>query len=104
ISEEAQRRAGTRVFTHVHNLSIRFHHGKRTGSVYRTIERGVRAIDFLLRFLAFNIAPTLIELALAAGVLAWKIWRRVRVDCRGHGRSLCVDDIRRDRVAPSLPA
>jgi len=72
ISEEAQRRAGTRVFTHVHALSVRFHHSKRTGAVYRTIERGVRAIDFLLRFLAFNIAPTLIELVLAAGVLAWR--------------------------------
>lgn len=72
ISEEAQRRAGTRVFTHVHALSVRFHQSKRTGAVYRTIERGVRAIDFLLRFLAFNIAPTLIELVLAAGVLAWK--------------------------------
>jgi len=69
ISEEAQRRAGTNVFSHVHRLSVRFHQSKRTGSVYRTIERGVRAIDFLLRFLAFNIAPTLIELALAAGVL-----------------------------------
>lgn len=72
ISEEAQRRAGTRVFSHVHALSVRFHQSKRTGAVYRTIERGVRAIDFLLRFLAFNIAPTMIELALAAGVLAWK--------------------------------
>ncbi len=72
VSEEAQRRAGTRVFSHVHNLSVRFHQTKRTGAVYRTIERGVRAIDFLLRFLAFNIAPTLIELALAAGVLSWK--------------------------------
>ncbi|HRP10673.1 MAG TPA: ABC transporter ATP-binding protein/permease [Terricaulis sp.] len=72
ISEEAQRRAGTRVFTHVHALSVQFHQSKRTGAVYRTIERGVRAIDFLLRFLAFNIAPTLIELVLAAGVLAWK--------------------------------
>jgi len=72
ISEEAQRRAGTNVFTHVHGLSVRFHQSKRTGSVYRTIERGVRAIDFLLRFLAFNIAPTLIELVLAAGVLAWR--------------------------------
>ena len=69
ISEEAQRRAGARVFAHVHALSVRFHQSKRTGSVYRTIERGVRAIDFLLRFLGFNIAPTLIELALAAGVL-----------------------------------
>lgn len=71
ISEEAQRRAGTRVFRHVHALSVRFHQSKRTGAVYRTIERGVRAIDFLLRFLAFNIAPTLIELLLAAGVLGF---------------------------------
>ncbi|MGD9980185.1 MAG: ABC transporter ATP-binding protein/permease [Hyphomonadaceae bacterium] len=72
VSEEAQRRAGTRVFTHVHSLSVRFHHSKRTGAVYRTIERGIRAIDFLLRFLAFNIAPTVIELLLAAAVLGFK--------------------------------
>ncbi|MEQ1618595.1 MAG: ABC transporter ATP-binding protein/permease [Terricaulis sp.] len=72
LSEEAQRRAGARVFAHVHSLSVRFHQSKRTGGVYRTIERGVRAIDFLLRFLAFNIAPTLIELLLAAGVLAFR--------------------------------
>jgi ATP-binding cassette subfamily B protein len=72
ISEQAQRRAGTRVFSHVHSLSVRFHQSKRTGGVYRTIERGVRAIDFLLRFLAFNIAPTIIELFLAAAVLGFK--------------------------------
>jgi ABC-type transport system involved in Fe-S cluster assembly fused permease/ATPase subunit len=71
VSEEAQRRAGTRVFTHVHSLSVRFHQSKRTGAVYRTIERGIRAIDFLLRFLAFNIAPTIIELLLAAAVLGF---------------------------------
>jgi ATP-binding cassette subfamily B protein len=72
VSEEAQRRAGTRVFTHVHSLSVRFHQSKRTGAVYRTIERGIRAVDFLLRFLAFNIAPTVIELLLAAAVLGFK--------------------------------
>lgn len=72
ISEEAQRRAGGNVFSHVHALSVRFHQSKRTGAVYRTIERGVRAIDFLLRFLAFNIAPTVIELLLAAAVLGFK--------------------------------
>jgi ATP-binding cassette subfamily B protein len=72
ITEEAQRRAGTRVFSHVHALSVSFHQSKRTGSVYRVIERGVRAIDFLLRFLAFNIAPTIIELLLAAAVLGAK--------------------------------
>jgi ATP-binding cassette, subfamily B, heavy metal transporter len=72
ISEEAQRRAGARVFAHVHGLSVRFHQSKRTGAVFRTIERGVRAIDFLIRFLAFNIAPTLVELVLASAVLAWR--------------------------------
>lgn len=72
VSEEAQRQVGRAVFAHVHALSVRFHQAKRTGSLHRTIERGVRAIDFLLRFLAFNIAPTVIELALAAGVLAWR--------------------------------
>ncbi|MGE3143431.1 MAG: ABC transporter ATP-binding protein/permease [Hyphomonadaceae bacterium] len=72
VSQEAQRRAGAAVFAHVHSLSVRFHQTKRTGAVYRTIERGVRAIDFLLRFLGFNIGPTLLELALAAAVLTWK--------------------------------
>jgi ATP-binding cassette subfamily B protein len=70
VSEEAQRRAGVAVFRHVHALSTGFHQTKRTGTLFRTIERGVRAIDFLLRFLAFNIVPTVLELALAAVVLA----------------------------------
>jgi ATP-binding cassette, subfamily B, heavy metal transporter len=69
VSEEAQRRAGVTVFGHVHALGIKFHQSKRTGAVWRTIERGVRAIDFLTRFVAFNIGPTLIELVMAASVL-----------------------------------
>ena len=69
VSQEAQRRAGAAVFAHVHSLSVRFHATKRTGAVFRTIERGIRAIDFLLRFLGFNIGPTLLELALAATIL-----------------------------------
>ena len=69
VSEEAQRRAGVAVFGHVHALGIKFHQSKRTGAVWRTIERGVRAIDFLTRFVAFNIGPTIIELVMAAVVL-----------------------------------
>ena len=72
VSEEAQRRAGVAVFGHVHALGIRFHQSKRTGAVWRTIERGVRAIDFLTRFVAFNIGPTLIELVMAATVLGFR--------------------------------
>ncbi len=69
VSQEAQRRAGAAVFAHVHSLSVRFHATKRTGAVFRTIERGIRAIDFLLRFLGFNIGPTVLELVLAAIIL-----------------------------------
>lgn len=72
VSQEAQRRAGVAVFAHVQGLSLRFHQSKRTGAVWRTIERGVRGIDFLIRFMAFNIGPTIFELCLAAVLLAWK--------------------------------
>jgi ATP-binding cassette subfamily B protein len=71
VSQEAQRKAGATVFAHVHSLSVRFHAAKRTGAVFRTIERGIRSIDFLLRFLGFNIGPTILELVLAAGILAF---------------------------------
>lgn len=66
VSEEAQRRAASRVFAHVHMLSLSFHQTKRTGAVFRHIERGVRAMDFLLRFLSFNLGPTVYQLVFAA--------------------------------------
>ena len=71
----------------MHSLSVRFHQSKRTGAVYRTIERGMRAIDFLLRFLAFNIAPTIIELLLAAAVLGFKYGWMFSLIAAAHRRS-----------------
>ena len=50
------------VFRHIHALSLRFHLERRTGALTRIIERGTKSIDTMLYFLAFNIAPTLIEL------------------------------------------
>jgi ATP-binding cassette subfamily B protein len=70
VSQAAQRRAATEAFTHALGLSLDFHQTKRTGALSRTIERGARAVDFLLRVLVFNLAPTVLELALAAVVLA----------------------------------
>jgi ATP-binding cassette subfamily B protein len=72
VSEEAQRRAASGVFAHVHTLSLSFHQTKRTGAVFRHIERGVRAMDFLLRFLCFNLGPTVYELTLAAVMVSIK--------------------------------
>ncbi|NBB52057.1 ATP-binding cassette domain-containing protein [Rhizobium sp. CRIBSB] len=76
VRAAAQRRTATETFTHALNLSLDFHQTKRSGSLSRTMERGSRAVDFLLRILAFNLGPTVVELALAAAVLGGKYdWR-----------------------------
>ncbi|MDP3293202.1 MAG: ABC transporter ATP-binding protein/permease [Nevskia sp.] len=71
VAERAQRRAALKVFEHLHRLDLEFHLSRRTGALSRDIERGVDGISFLLRFLTFNIVPTLFEIALVAGIL-WK--------------------------------
>lgn len=70
VSQDAQRLTAVNAFAHVQTLSIGYHQTKRTGALNRIIERGARAVDFLMRFLIFNIAPTLLELGLAAIVLS----------------------------------
>ena len=62
VGQQAGRRLAARVFRHVHNLSLRFHLERRTGSLTKIVERGTKSIDMMLYFLLFNIAPTLIEL------------------------------------------
>ncbi len=62
VGQRAQREVATATFAHLHNLSLRYHLEKRTGGLSRIIERGIRSIDFLFRFLLFNIGPTLLLL------------------------------------------
>lgn len=69
VTERAIRRASLDVFRHLHRLDIEFHLARRTGGVARDIERGVAGISFLLRFMLFNILPTLLELGLVAAIL-----------------------------------
>ena len=69
VGQAAQRRAATETFAHALSLSLDFHQTKRTGALARTVDRGARAVDFLLRILVFNLAPTLLALVFAAGVL-----------------------------------
>src|SRR5215210_6724629 len=63
VGQTAARRLAGQVFRHVHDLSLRFHLERRTGSLTKIVERGTKSIDMMLYFLLFNIAPTLIELA-----------------------------------------
>ena len=62
VGQKAARRLATTVFRHVHDLSLRFHLERRTGSLTKIVERGTKSIDMMLYFLLFNIAPTMIEL------------------------------------------
>ncbi|HVH37330.1 MAG TPA: ABC transporter transmembrane domain-containing protein, partial [Sphingomicrobium sp.] len=62
VGQTAARRLATRVFRHIHGLSLRFHMERRTGSLSKVVERGTKSIDMMLYFLLFNIAPTVIEL------------------------------------------
>jgi ATP-binding cassette, subfamily B, heavy metal transporter len=63
VGQSAVRRLARQVFRHVHDLSLRFHLERRTGSLTKIVERGTKSIDMMLYFLLFNIAPTVIELA-----------------------------------------
>jgi ABC-type multidrug transport system fused ATPase/permease subunit len=58
VRSAAQRTAATETFAHALSLSLDFHQTKRTGALSRTIDRGARSVDFLLRILVFNLAPT----------------------------------------------
>ncbi|MBK9466902.1 MAG: ABC transporter ATP-binding protein/permease [Gammaproteobacteria bacterium] len=71
VTERAMRRVGLRVFEHLHGLDLDFHLERRTGGLARDIERGTNGISFLMRFFVFNIAPTLFEILVVAGLLAW---------------------------------
>tara|TARA_R110000782_G_scaffold7699_3_gene25645 strand:+ start:89 stop:1960 length:1872 start_codon:yes stop_codon:yes gene_type:complete len=69
VAQRAIRQAGLKTFRHLHRLSLRFHLDRKTGGVSRAVERGTKGIEFLLRFMLFNIVPTLVEVVLTCGIL-----------------------------------
>jgi len=68
VTERAMRSIGLKVFRHVHALDLDFHLQRRTGGLARDIERGTSGVSFLLRFMVFNIVPTLFEIAVVVSV------------------------------------
>nr|WP_108944434.1 ABC transporter ATP-binding protein/permease [Shewanella halifaxensis] len=69
VTERAIRRLGMAVFEHLHRLDMAFHLERRTGGLSRDIERGTSGMSFLMRFMVFNIVPTILEIALVVGIL-----------------------------------
>ena len=71
VSQRSVRVLSVRTFRHLHALSLKFHLERRTGGLSRVLSRGINGIDTVLRFSLFNTFPTILEIAMVAGVLAW---------------------------------
>ncbi|SEL32117.1 ATP-binding cassette, subfamily B [Roseovarius nanhaiticus] len=70
VGQRALRKVALRTFRHIHRMSMRYHITRKTGGLSRIIERGVKGVDFLLRFLIFSIFPLILELFLV-GIVLW---------------------------------
>ena len=70
VAQSALRQLALETFQHIHALSLRYHITRKTGGLSRIIERGVKGVDFLLRFLLFSIGPLVLELLLTGIILA----------------------------------
>lgn len=73
VGHQATRLIALNVFKHMHNLSMRFHITRKTGGLSRSIERGTKGIEAVLRYSLFNILPTSVEIILVSGIL-WYVY------------------------------
>ncbi|KAL8225075.1 hypothetical protein R6Q57_017632 [Mikania cordata] len=66
------RSVSRKVFAHLHELDLRYHLSRETGALNRIIDRGSRAINFILSAMVFNVVPTILEISMVASILAYK--------------------------------
>ena len=69
VAQRAVRGAALRAFKHLHNLSLNFHLNRQTGGLTRSIDRGAKGVELLLRYSIFEIVPVVIELIIVGSVL-----------------------------------
>lgn len=87
VTQSAVHTIALKTFRHLHALTLSFHLNRRTGGVTREIDHGMRGISSLISYTLYSILPTLVEISLVLGYLAWhyEIWFSVIVVC-----SLCA--------------
>jgi ATP-binding cassette subfamily B protein len=66
VGQRAIRQLALETFRHIHALSLRYHITRKTGGLSRIIERGVKGVDFLLRFMLFSVGPLILELSMVS--------------------------------------
>jgi ATP-binding cassette subfamily B protein len=70
VGQRAIRQLALETFRHIHALSLRYHITRKTGGLSRIIERGVKGVDFLLRFMLFSVGPLILELTMVSVLFA----------------------------------
>ncbi|XP_066517827.1 ATP-binding cassette sub-family B member 6 [Hoplias malabaricus] len=65
VQQYTSRVVQVQLFAHLHALSLRWHLGRRTGEVIRSIDRGTSSIDSLLSYIVFSIFPTIADIIIA---------------------------------------
>ena len=71
VGQHAVRKLALETFTHMHQLSLRFHLERRTGGLSRLIERGTKGIESIVRFTVLSTMPVIIEFSLYLGIFAY---------------------------------
>jgi len=69
VGQRALRRLALETFEHIHALSLRYHITRKTGGLSRIIERGVKGVEFLLRFMLLSVGPLILELSMIGVIL-----------------------------------
>ena len=104
VATHAVRELAGRTFSHIHRLSLRFHMERRTGALSRVVERGMEAVDTILRMGVMNAAPTVLEdFLLVSGVLLYYFGIELRRHRDGDDRRLCLVHRQGERVAARHP-
>uniref|UniRef100_A0A8C7T8S8 ATP-binding cassette sub-family B member 6 n=1 Tax=Oncorhynchus mykiss TaxID=8022 RepID=A0A8C7T8S8_ONCMY len=65
VQQYTNRVVQVRLFGHLHSLSLRWHLGRRTGDVLRSIDRGTSSINSLLSYIVFSIFPTIADIVIS---------------------------------------
>ena len=72
VAQKAIRRVACNVFEHLLRLDLSFHLSRQTGGLTRAIDRGTKGISFLLTSMVFHIIPTVLEISMVCGILAYQ--------------------------------
>ena len=81
VAQRALRRLALETFEHIHSLSMRYHITRKTGGLSRIMERGVKGVEYLLRYLVFSTGPLILELVFICAAIFWKLedWRYIGI-------------------------